>query len=109
MLELIQNNPVLFTFLGILAGAIGTPIINYFVGLKKNKSDEATQLRTELWAELKELRQRIDHLEAENEVWRSRTFKAEETLALLHQKLISRGCDKCIKFIQFDYPSHVAE
>ncbi|MFE9497258.1 hypothetical protein [Streptomyces collinus] len=79
---------------GTIFGGGGLKVIEWFLNKGKVKEDIATQLRNELRQELKELRERVDELEAENDKWRARAFKAEEEVAVRNALIASHGCMK---------------
>lgn len=78
--------------MGALFGGTGLKVLEWFLNRGKAKEDVATQLRNELRQELKELRERVDELEAENDKWRARAFKAEEEVAVRNALIASHGC-----------------
>ncbi|TKT03452.1 hypothetical protein [Streptomyces lasalocidi] len=79
-------------FAGTLLGGTGIKILEYLLGRGKVKADIASELRNELRQDIKDLQARVDELEAENEKWRARAFKAEEEVAVRNALIASHGC-----------------
>lgn len=79
-------------FMGTLLGGTGVKILEYFLGKGKAKADIATAIRDELRKDIKDLQQRVDELEEDNDKWRRRAFKAEEELAISKNLIASHGC-----------------
>lgn len=93
MLELLGQIPdPWLALIGTLFGGVGLKIIEHFLNRGKAKVDIATQLRDELRKDIKELQDRVDELEADNEKWRARAFKAEEEVAVRNALIASHGC-----------------
>lgn len=93
MLEILLNIPgPWLAFAGTLFGGVGLKVLEHFLNRNKTKNDIATQLRNELREDIRELQKRVDELEAENEKWRARAFKAEEEVAVRNALIASHGC-----------------
>lgn len=93
LLELLSSIPAPWlALIGAAFGGTGLKFLEWFLNRGKAKEDIATQLRNELRTELKELRERVDELEAENDKWRARAFKAEEEVAVRNALIASHGC-----------------
>jgi len=93
LLDLLSSIPGPWLALaGALFGGGGLKVIEHFLGRNKVKADIATQLRDELRKDIKDLQNRVDELEAENEKWRARAFKAEEEVAVRNALIASHGC-----------------
>ncbi|MET7741972.1 hypothetical protein [Streptomyces sp. NPDC005385] len=93
LLDLLGGIPAPWlSLIGVIFGGAGLKFLEWFLGRGQVKEDVATQLRDELRKELKELRERVDELEAENDKWRARAFKAEEEVAVRNALIASHGC-----------------
>lgn len=93
LLELLSSIPAPWlTLIGTIFGGAGLKFLEWFLGRGKNKIDIAAQLRDELRKDIKDLQNRVDELEAENEKWRARAFKAEEEVAVRNALIASHGC-----------------
>ncbi len=93
MIELLASIPAPWlAFAGTIFGGVGLKILEHFLNRGKTKNDIATQLRNELREDIRELQKRVDELEAENEKWRARAFKAEEEVALRNALIATHGC-----------------
>lgn len=93
LLELLKQIPGPYlALIGTLFGGGGLKVIEYFLGRGKVKIDVAAEIRDELRKDIKELQARVDELEAENEKWRARAFKAEEEVAVRNALIASHGC-----------------
>ena len=93
LLDLLSTIPgPWLTLIGTIFGGAGLKLLEWFLGRNKVKVDVATQLRDELRKDIKDLQNRVDELEAENEKWRARAFKAEEEVAVRNALIASHGC-----------------
>lgn len=93
LLEFITSIPgPWLALIGTVFGGGGLKVIEYLLNRGKVKEDIATQLRNELREDLRELQKRVDELEAENDKWRARAFKAEEEVAVRNALIASHGC-----------------
>ena len=93
MLDLLASIPAPWlAFAGALFGGTGLKVLEHFLNRNKTRNDIATQLRNELREDIRELQKRVDELEAENEKWRARAFKAEEEVAVRNALIASHGC-----------------
>jgi uncharacterized protein YlxW (UPF0749 family) len=93
LLELLAAIPAPWlAFIGTIFGGVGLKFIEHFLNRNRTKNDIATQLRNELREDIRELQKRVDELEAENEKWRARAFKAEEEVAVRNALIASHGC-----------------
>lgn len=93
LLELLGSIPdPWLALITTLLGGVGVKLTEWLMGRNKAKVDIASQLRDELRKDIKDLQARVDELEAENEKWRARAFKAEEEVAVRNALIASHGC-----------------
>jgi hypothetical protein len=78
--DLLGNEAVL-ALLGTVFGGVGLKVVEAALGRGKRREDLATNLRTELRAELTELREDNDKLEAALDLWRTKYYRLVAKLA----------------------------
>ena len=66
--------------IGATFGGAGLKFIEYWLSKDKTKVDEATQIRTELRAELTGLRVQVDNLEKQVTEWRDKYYEVVQEL-----------------------------
>jgi hypothetical protein len=80
---MVDYNPTLLALIGTVMGGSGLKVVEYYLSKRKTKTDEATTIRTELRAEVDNLRKLMKEAETEVDVWREKYFALVNEVATL--------------------------
>lgn len=84
-------DPAWIALIGTLCGGIGLKVLEHWLGKSKYRSDEATQIRSELRQEVSSQKEEVRLLSTERDAWRKQYYdlrdkytvlRAEHTIAL---------------------------
>jgi hypothetical protein len=91
-------HPAVLALIGTLFGGVGIKVVERLLSTGDRLSADAATIRTELWAELNTVRERVDECEKELSEWKQKYFDlyAEQVILLRENTDLRKRIDLCM-------------